>query len=116
MGNPMVHFELMVSDLEKAKAFYRSVFDWKLDETSMPGYPLIDAGAPPEGGILLKPESSPACRLSTFFLVEDIDTTLAKATAAGATVAKPKTAITEIGYEAVFLDPDGTAVGLFQAV
>ena len=32
MGNPIVHWELMVSDLEKGKAFYSAVFDWKFDE------------------------------------------------------------------------------------
>lgn len=30
MGNPFVHVELNTTDREKAKAFYRGLFDWKL--------------------------------------------------------------------------------------
>ncbi len=37
MGNPIVHWELMVTDLEKAKRSTRR-FDWKFDESTYPGY------------------------------------------------------------------------------
>ena len=30
MGNPFVHVELATTDLDKAKSFYQSLFDWKL--------------------------------------------------------------------------------------
>ena len=35
MGNPFVHVELATTDLDKAKSFYQSLFDWKLNEMDM---------------------------------------------------------------------------------
>ena len=32
MANPFVHVELNTTDLNKAKAFYGNLFDWKLDD------------------------------------------------------------------------------------
>jgi catechol-2,3-dioxygenase len=34
--NGVVHFELPVDDLKKAKAFYGSIFGWKLTDWPMP--------------------------------------------------------------------------------
>lgn len=115
MGNPMVHFDLMVNDLEKAKAFYSAVFEWTIDEATMPGYPMIDTGSEPGGGMMARPEQVPACALNTYFGVDDIEATLARAIAAGASVIAPKTPLPGIGYWAMFLDPDGIPVGLFQS-
>ena len=50
MPNPLCHFELMASDPNRAKAFYGAIFDWKFDDSSMPGYTLIHTGAEPGGG------------------------------------------------------------------
>jgi len=114
MGNPIVHWELMVNDVAKAKAFYSSIFDWQWEETAFPGYSLIKTGTDPGGGLMAKPDMAPACALNTYFGVEDIDATVAKAVAAGATLLVPKTAIEGMGYWAMIADPDGIPVGLFQ--
>lgn len=114
MGNPIVHWELMVNDLAKAKGFYSSVFDWEFDESAFPGYSLIKTGGEPAGGMMAKPEMAPACALNTYFQVADVDATLAKAIAAGATLIMPKTEISGVGHWAMFLDPDGIAIGLLQ--
>src|SRR5258708_32465220 len=51
MGNPFVQGELSSTDLAKAKPFYKSMFDWKLEDVEMGGgmtYTLTSAGdAPP---------------------------------------------------------------------
>ena len=114
MGNPIVHWELMVNDVDKAKAFYASVFDWEWDETTFPGYTGIKTGSDPGGGMMARPEMAPACALNTYFGVEDVEATLAKAVEAGATIIAPKTAIPGIGHWAMFADPDGIPVALFQ--
>jgi predicted enzyme related to lactoylglutathione lyase len=114
MGNPIVHFELMVGDPAKAKAFYSSIFDWEWDESSFPGYTAIKTGTEPGGGMMAKPEMAPMCALNTYFGVEDVEATLAKAIAAGATVIAPKTPIPGIGHWAMFADPDGIPVAVFQ--
>lgn len=114
MGNPIVHWELMVNDPAGAKKFYSSILDWEFDESAVPGYTMIKTGAEPGGGMMAKPEMAPMCALNTYFQVEDVEATLAKATAAGATMIAPKTAIPGMGYWAMFTDPDGIPIGLFQ--
>ncbi|HLA81496.1 MAG TPA: VOC family protein [Thermoleophilia bacterium] len=114
MGNPIGHWEILVSDLAKGKEFYSTVFDWEFDESSFPGYDLIKTGMDPGGGMLVKPEEAPEYGINTYFQVDDIDATLAKATAAGATIIAPKTAIPGIGHWGMFADPDGIAIGLLQ--
>ena len=37
MANPFVHVELATGDLDKAKEFYRKLFDWKLDDAHAGG-------------------------------------------------------------------------------
>ena len=114
MGNPIVHWELMVSDVTRAKAFYSSIFDWEWDETAFPGYPIIRTGADPGGGMMAKPEMAPMCALNTYFQVQDVEATLAKAIEAGATVVAPKTEVPGVGHWAMFADPDGIPIGLLQ--
>jgi predicted enzyme related to lactoylglutathione lyase len=114
MGNPISHWELMVGDLAKGKEFYSSIFDWEFDETAFPGYSMIKTGTDPGGGMMAKPDMAPASALNTYFQVDDVEVTLAKATAAGATVIAPKTAIPGVGYWAMFADPDGIPIGILQ--
>jgi hypothetical protein len=104
----------MVSDVKKAKAFYRKVFDWKFDDSGMPGYSFIQTGREPEGGMMAKPPEAPCGALSQYFLVDDVEKTLAKVVKAGGKVAVPKTEIPGYGWFAMFLDPDGIAVGIFK--
>lgn len=114
MGNQIVHWELLVNDLQKAKTFYAKVFDWKFDESTYPGYTLIDTGTQPGGGMMAKPEELPGCALNTYFVVDDVDAALARVTEAGGTVAMPKTAIPGIGQWGMFTDPDGIPIALLQ--
>ena len=116
MANPLCHWELMVRDVEKAKAFYTAVFDWKITDMGMGGYWQIDAGRAPGGGMMAKPPQAPHCALSQYFLVDNIDETLKKVAAAGGRVVVPRTEISnEIVSFAMFTDPDGIAVSIFEA-
>jgi predicted enzyme related to lactoylglutathione lyase len=114
MGNPVVHWELLVADEAKGREFYGGVFDWTFNETDSPGYSLIETGMNPAGGILTKPEMAPAFALNTYFRVDDVAATLAKATEAGGTVIAPKTHIPGVGHWGMFTDPNGIAVGVLQ--
>jgi hypothetical protein len=114
MPNPLCHFEFMSNDPAKCRKFYGEVFDWKFDESAMPGYTLVQTGSEPGGGIFQKPPHAPGVCLNIYFLVQDIDATLAKATQRGAKVIVPKTPIPHHGQFAMFTDLEGIAVGLFQ--
>lgn len=113
MPNPICHWELMVNDVEKAKAFYRRVFDWTIEGGPAAGYDFIRTGTEPGGGMMAKPAAAPMAALNVYFLVEDVDRTLRSAADAGATVVVPKTEIPDVGSFGMFLDPDSIPIGVF---
>lgn len=114
MSSPLCHFELMVADAAKAQAFYGSVFGWKFDTDSMPGYTLIDTGHEPTGAIFAAPEGAGGVCANIYFKVADIDATLETATKSGAKVLVPRTEIPGVGFFAMFTDPEGIPVGIMQ--
>lgn len=101
-------FEVMGTDLEATKAFYGAVFGWTFQPPpgDMP-YAMVRGEGNVGGGVGVAPAP-----WSTFYVhVDDLDGTLAKAQAAGATVLMPPHAIPQ-GRIAVFADPDGNPIGL----
>ncbi|HXO90365.1 MAG TPA: VOC family protein, partial [Stellaceae bacterium] len=58
MANPFVHVELATTDPDKAKSFYRSLFDWQLQDMDMGGgmsYTMIGVGEGTGGGMMKHP-------------------------------------------------------------
>lgn len=115
MSNPLCHFEFMTRDPEKFKAFYSTVFKWNLDDASMPGYTLIDAGAEPTGGMFPAPENVPTGCVNVYFMVNNIEDTLEDAKTQGAKILINKTEIPHVGHIAMISDPEGICVGLMQS-
>jgi uncharacterized protein len=64
----------------------------------------------------VKPDMAPAYALNTYFGVDDVEQTLARAVTAGATMLIPPTPIEGVGEWAMFADPDGIPIGLFRAL
>jgi len=114
MANPLCHFELMTDDPARCKGFYGRVFNWNFDEESMPGYTLIGTGSDCTGGIFTKPADAPAVCANIYFSVDDIDATLEKVTENGGRILVPKTVIPNVGYFAMFADPEGIAIGIMK--
>lgn len=114
MGAPLCHFEFMSNEPEKCREFYASVLGWEFDDSSMADYTLIKTGEEPGGGLMKCPDQVPSPALNVYFMVDNIEATLAKACEAGATVLVPKTPIPNVGSYAFFTDPEGICVGLFQ--
>lgn len=115
MGNPLVHFEFMVSDVDRAKEFYGKVFDWKFEIDKSMDYVMIDTGKEPGGGMMKKPDQAPQFALTQYFLVEDIEETLDKVEKAGGRRGIPKMEVPEMGWWAMFFDPDGIPVMIYQS-
>ncbi len=114
MPNHLCHFEIMTRDTEKAKAFYGTLFDWKFDDATMPGYTLINAGVDPSGGLFKSPSSAHGSCVNVYIQVQDIDGTLKKVRDLGGKVIVEKTAIPNTGHFAMFTDPEGITVGIMQ--
>lgn len=107
------HIEIPILDLEKAKTFYDSVFDWNLDLESMPNYGLADIRPVSLGFPLV--EKIPEHGINVIFGVSDIDKLLETIVANGGKVHMEKYQVTpEVGYAAEFLDCFGNRLGLIS--
>jgi len=122
MKNKVTHFEVPSGDFSKSKAFYESVFDWKVemmgDEYAMANTTPSDKdGMPTEigginGGFYKRTSTSDAPSLVV--QTDSIDETIKKIEAAGGKITTPKHAIGEWGFMADFTDPEGNAMGLWE--
>ena len=75
MANPFVHVELATTDVDEAKSFYRSLFDWKLNDMDMGGgmtYTLIEVGEGTGGGIMQHPMPGQPSTWLAYVGVDDI--------------------------------------------
>ena len=113
MGNPFVHIELETSDLDKAKKFYASMFDWQLEE--IPDYTIIKVGEGTGGGMMKKPDASIPEMWLPYIMVDDVAASTKKAQTLGAKIAKDVTEVSDMGWFSVILDPTGAAFGLWQS-
>lgn len=114
MPNQLCHFEIMSRDPEKARTFYGTLFDWKFDDASMPGYTLIHTGVDPTGGLFQTPPGASGSCLNVYVQVKDIDATLKKVRELGGKVLVEKTVIPNTGHFAMFADPEGVVIGIMQ--
>ena len=115
MPNPICHFEFMVTNDARSQEFYGKIFDWKFEKDDQAGgYTMIRIGQEPEGGMMNKPDQAPHPALNVYFMVDDLDTTLEKIKSAGGTVIVGRQEI-PYGWWAMFADPDGIPVGIFQS-
>lgn len=127
----VVHFEIHASDPDRAAAFYRDVFGWEVREWTLPGIEvapenrywlamtgpegtpginggiLVRRGPPPQTG---QPVNAFVCTLN----VASLDDSLARALAAGATLAVPRMPIRGVGWLAYCTDPVGNIFGMMQ--
>ncbi|WP_028594424.1 VOC family protein [Paenibacillus assamensis] len=122
----IVHFEIHVDDMERAKKFYGEVFGWTFEDWSeYAGTPYFGAvtGEANEMGIngaLMQRKGPPpepcqamngyACTIG----IEDYDSTEAKIVNLGGTVALPKYALPGMAWQGYYTDTEGNVFGLHQ--
>ncbi|MGN7478460.1 VOC family protein [Solibacillus silvestris] len=122
----IIHFEIHVDNMERAKDFYHTVFDWNFEDYSeyagMPyfgaitgddQYPGINGAlmqrngdAPAEGQSV----NSAVCTLG----VENYNETEAKILANGGKVAVPKYALPGMAWQGYYLDTENNIFGIHQ--
>ena len=116
MANPFLHIELLTGDVAQAKRFYTNLFDWKLEDLPVADaepYPLIKPGEGPNGGIFAMSAGGRPYWL-TYIRVDDIKSSVAKATQLGATIVEDIAEFAEYGWASVLADPEGAVFAIWQ--
>lgn len=112
----ITHIDIPVNDMAKAKEFYSGLFGWNI--AAYPGfedYPMWQAPNQSSGGGLAPRDESFICPRS-YVEVDSIDDVLAKVRDTGGQVLMEKSQISETSWFAVFSDPDGNHLGLYEGV
>ena len=108
--------DLGSSGLPKAKEFYGGLFGWNTPEGAPEagGYSVCDIGGKTVAG--LGPNMNPSAPpyWSTYVNVDSADDTVAKVESNGGTVFVAPMDVLEAGRMAVFADPEGAVLGLWQ--
>jgi uncharacterized protein len=123
MSARVVHFEVPFDDADRARSFYRDVFDWQIQPMPEMNYtivstgPVSDQGMPLEAGYIgggmmerQAPVSSPVITLQ----VDDIDAALVAVEKHGGSAVGEKLAVGEMGFAAYFNDSEGNLMGMWQ--
>lgn len=108
-----IWYELMTSDAEAAKAFYRAVVGWEAQDLGGPhdGYTILEAGGIGAAGLMTLPAE--ACEKGAepgwigYVGVEDADAAADAVERAGGGVLRAPADIPEVGRFAVLADPGG---------
>lgn len=112
----ITHIDIPVSDTGRAGRFYSTLFGWQIDEVpGFEGYPMWQAPNRISGGGLA-PRSEGFTQPRSYVEVDSIDETLALAVEHGARVVAEKSPISETSWWAIFEDPDGNVVGVYEGV
>jgi predicted enzyme related to lactoylglutathione lyase len=111
--------DLSTSDVEKSKAFYGAVFGWTFEDAGPDYGGYVNAakdGQPVAGLMYNDPQYHSPDGWTTYLHTSDVHATLNAATAAGATVCVPAMVIKDKGHMAMFTDPTGAFIGLWQPI
>ena len=110
----IVHVEFHVKDRKKVENFYGSLFGWKFQEVPELNYSIFEAPSGPGGGVGgLQPGNWPSGVINYIF-VESIEPFQERIKKAGGKIIAPKMEIPGQGWFAVFEDPSGTRMALWQ--
>jgi predicted enzyme related to lactoylglutathione lyase len=120
----VMHFEIHCADLDRAEAFYTSVFDWTVQRWEGPmDYRLITTGPDGEPGIngaftgrQGEIDGEAVIAFVCTIGVGDLAATQEKVVAGGGTIAVERMEIPGVGDLAYFKDTEGNIFGAIQPV
>ena len=116
--NPVSWFEIPVTDMPRAKAFYEHVLNVKLQPLNFGPLEIavfpMRPGTPGATGALMKGEAFQPSRqgVQIYFFTPDVDGTLERVQKLAGEVVLPKTQIGPLGFIASFEDSEGNRIGL----
>lgn len=116
--NPVCWFDINVSNLERSKEFYETVFNINLTDLPIEWgkqstFPF-DGEGPNATGALVEKSNLTSIGNNTviYFSSEDCTTEESRVEKAGGKLVKQKTPIGEFGFISLFEDIDGNTIGL----
>lgn len=116
--NSVNWFEIAVSDLNRAKKFYESVFNVTLTEMpmgplKMAMFPWIPGGTNASGALVQGDNYTPSMTGSKiYFQCEDVNNEIKLISKNGGQIIVPKMSLGEFGNMALFADTEGNLIGL----
>ena len=118
-SNPVVWFEIYVQDMARAKAFYESVFQVKLEqmmpesELEMWSFPRNEESQMGINGSLVKMKGVPSGGSTlVYFGCDDCAVEAKRIIAAGGKVDREKMSIGQYGFIVLAVDTEGNMIGL----
>ncbi len=121
MKNPIGWFEIYVQEMDRAKAFYESVFGVQLTRLESPGiemwgFPMEQNSTGASGSLVKMPGFPPGGESSNsvlvYFMCDDCAVEADKAVQAGGRLQKAKMSIGQYGHIALVVDTEGNMIGL----
>ncbi len=114
----IVHFDIPADNLERAKKFYKDLFDWEIE--SVPGpmeyYNIATKNENQEAGVGggMGQRQQQGSGITNYIGVSSVDEYIKKVEQLGGKIIMPKTTIPGFGYLAVFLDTENNPLGLWE--
>ncbi|MGZ3241897.1 MAG: VOC family protein [Burkholderiaceae bacterium] len=116
--NPVGWFEIYVQDMARAKKFYETVFEGKLEKLKSPDLEMwnfpMQNNSMGAAGALVKMEGVPSggCSTIVYFRCNDCAAEEARVVPAGGKIHKKKMSIGEYGFISLVVDTEGNMIGL----
>ena len=116
--NPVGWFDISVSNLDRAKKFYETVFDIKLTDLPLEWgnqalFPFNQENPNISGALVEKTDfKSNGNNTVVYFSTEDCISEENRIEKAGGKIVRPKMSIGEFGFVSIFIDTEGNTIGL----
>ena len=112
----VVHVEIPATNTDAASRFYAALFGWKIVPVPEMNYVMWEDGAGAGGGFPQASEEFPAGRVLVYIDSDDIEVDLKKIVQLGGKVLRAKTEIPQMGWFAIFQDPDNNVLALYTSM
>jgi predicted enzyme related to lactoylglutathione lyase len=117
--NSLNWYEIPATDISRAKDFYESIFEIKMEEMEMGGmkyamFPYKMMGGKVAGGLAQSPMHTPGTTGPVVYMNAnpDLQLVLDRIEHAGGKITMPKTSIGQNGFMAFFMDTEGNRMAL----
>lgn len=114
INGKVCYLEIPAVNVDDAVHFYTTLFSWKVRTRGDGSRAFDDAAGAVSGSWVTGRRSAADSGVLVYVMVDSIDATLGRVSAAGGTTVTPKTAISPTAAFAVCCDPAGNRVGVYE--